>query len=69
MMCDKCGHSEVCKNREMMESVCKAISDLSIGTGNHTIWYVRDIPWIESVEPRCKNFIQKKTINIKGGVQ
>lgn len=56
-MCTNCIHLNVCKNRTEYLKVVEACDRIKISFEDGSIFYVKDIDWIKSITPVCKNYL------------
>ena len=56
-MCTNCVHLHVCKNRIEYLKVVEACDRIKISSEDGSIFYVKDIDWIKSITPVCKNYL------------
>lgn len=62
MLCTHCSHVKVCSYKTQFLSAQKAVENVSVGLGDCSCIYLRDIKWIQPVELRCDYYTPQEVV-------
>jgi len=59
-LCSSCAHRPVCSKTEEFLKVVKALDDVTVHTGDHSMVRLRDISWVH-LKLDCTYFVKKSS--------
>ena len=60
--CSHCNHLQVCSFKDQFLAAQKAVDNVRVGIGDHSIINLRDISWIRPVSLECSYFSGKMPV-------